>query len=94
MEIKYSKHIKTRIALRKIDPMLPKRIYENADERFIDTKTGYRIAVAEERIYGKKRDVMIAYKHEEENIKLITIHPLKEGQKENRIKSGRWRKIP
>jgi len=29
----------------------------------------------------------------EDYAKLLTIHPLKEGQKENRINSGRWRKI-
>jgi hypothetical protein len=26
-------------------------------------------------------------------VKLLTIHPLKEGQKEKRVQSGRWRKI-
>ncbi|MEW6001207.1 MAG: hypothetical protein AB1638_00940 [Nitrospirota bacterium] len=51
MQIKYSKHLKTKTALRKIDYELPKKIFEDAEERFI------------------------------------------EGQKESRIKSGRWRKI-
>jgi len=37
--------------------------------------------------------VRVAYKHEEVDVKLLTIHPLKEGQKDNRIKSGRWRKL-
>jgi hypothetical protein len=36
---------------------------------------------------------MIAYTVEEDIARLLTIHPLKEGQKENRVKSGRWRKI-
>ena len=45
MQIKYSKHIETRIALRKIEYDLPKRIYENAKERFTDTETGHTIAV-------------------------------------------------
>ncbi len=93
MKIKYSEHIKTRIALRKIDYDLPKRILENAKERFIDTETGHTIAVAKVIIYDKERDVMIAYKHADMDVKLLTIHPLKEGQKENRLKSGRWRKI-
>jgi hypothetical protein len=44
-------------------------------------------------MYGKERDIMVAYKYEGENVKLLTIHPLKEGQKENRIKSGRWRRL-
>lgn len=45
MRIKYSSHIETRLALRKIEYDLPKRIYENAEERFIDTETGHAIAV-------------------------------------------------
>ncbi|MBI5097670.1 MAG: hypothetical protein HZB30_00325 [Nitrospirae bacterium] len=93
MQIKYSKHIETRLALRKIEYDLPKRIYENAEERFIDTETGHTIAVMKTLIYGKERDIMVAYKHDDADVKLLTIHPLKEGQKENRVQSGRWRKI-
>jgi hypothetical protein len=44
-------------------------------------------------IYDKERDVMVAYKHEEVDVKLLTIHHLKEGQKDNRVKSGRWRRL-
>lgn len=93
MQIKYSEHIKTRLALRKIDYDLPKLIYENADERFLDTETGNLIALMKTTLYGKERDIIVAYKKEGENITLLTIHPLKEGQKDIRIKSGRWRKI-
>jgi hypothetical protein len=93
MQIKYSRHIETRIALRRIEYDLPKEIYKNAEERFIDTETGHRIAVMNAVIYGKERDIMVAYKHEDADVKLLTIHPLKKGQKENRIQSGRWRKI-
>jgi len=93
MKIKYSFHLKRRIIIRKIDHDLPKRIYENAEERFIDNDTEHLIAVKKEKMYGKIRDIMVAYKYEGIDIKLLTIHPLKKGQKENRIKSGRWRKI-
>lgn len=93
MQIKYSKHIETRIAIRKIEYDLPKRIYEDAKERFMDTETGHSIAVMKAVIFGKERDIMVAYRYEDADIKLLTIHPLKEGQKENRIQLGRWRKI-
>lgn len=93
MQIKYSRHIETRLALRKIEYVLPKRIYEDAEERFMDDETGHIIAVKKVIIYGKERDVMVAYEREDAAVKLLTIHPLKEGQKENRIQSGRWRKI-
>lgn len=93
MQIKYSKHIKARIVMRKIEYNLPKEIFMNSEERFIDTETGHTIAVTRSAIYGKERDIMVAYRHEDKDVKLLTIHPLKEGQKENRIQSGRWRKI-
>jgi hypothetical protein len=93
MEIKYSTHMETRIRLRKIDHALPKEIYENAEERYMDTETGYTIAVKKVLIYEKERDVMVAYKPGDIDVKLVTIHPLKEGQKEQRLKTGRWRKI-
>ncbi len=58
MKVKYSKHIENRLAIRKIEYDLPKRIYENAEERFIDTDTGHTIAVMKAVIYGKERDIM------------------------------------
>lgn len=93
MQIKYSKHIEARIVMRKIEYSLPKEIYKNAEERFIDTETGHTIAVKKAVLYGKERDIMVAYRYEDIDVKLLTIHPLKEGQKGNRVKSGRWRKI-
>jgi hypothetical protein len=44
-------------------------------------------------LYNKKRDVLVAYEENNGDATLLTIHPIKEGQKENRIQSGRWRKI-
>ena len=35
---------------------------------------------------------MIAYNEQNEAIKIITIHPLKQAQKIRRIVSGRWKK--
>jgi len=93
MQMKYSKHLKTRLELREIDYELPQKIFEKAEEKFIDAETGHYIAVTKVIMYDKERDVMVAYNYEEGNVKLLTIHPLKEGQKENRIKSGRWRRI-
>jgi len=59
----------------------------------MDTLTGHSIAVAKVVIYDKERDVMVAYKHEEVDVRLLTIHPLKEGQKDNRVKTSRWRRL-
>jgi hypothetical protein len=93
MQIKYSQHIKNRLHLRKIEYDLPKRIFEESDERYFDEETGYLIATMMVKLYNNAREVMVAYVIEEDCAKLLTVHPLKEGQKENRVKTGRWRKI-
>ena len=93
MQITYSKHLQQRLLLRKMDYDLPKRILDQSNERYRDEETGYFIATMKVELYNKTRDVMIAYVIKEDFLKLLTIHPLKEGQKENRVKSGRWRRI-
>jgi len=79
--------------LRKIEYDLPRIIFEQSEERYFDGKTGHIIAVMKVELYKKIREVMVAYIIEKNCGKLLTIHPSKEGQKENRIESGRWRKI-
>lgn len=79
--------------MRKIEYDLPQKIFEQSEERYFDKETGHLVATMKVEIYSKIREVMIAYVIEENYTKLLTIHPLKEGQKENRAKTGRWRKI-
>jgi len=93
VQVKYSEHIKNRLKLRKIDYDLPKKIFEQSEERFFDKETGHFIAIMRTVFCGKIKEIMVAYVTEEDDVKLLTIHPLKAGQKENRIKSGRWREI-
>ena len=93
MRIYYSDHIATRLNLRSIEHDLPQKIFAEADERYFDNDTGHLIAVMKISLYNKIREVMVAYRIEQDCATLLTIHPLKEGQKENRINTGRWRKM-
>lgn len=65
-------------------------VYEQADAHYQDTATGFAIAAKRMPFPLKEMDVAVTYHKVGEVVRLITIHPLKEGQKENRIKSGRW----
>ena len=47
MKIKYSKHLEQRLSLRRIDYDLPKRIFDQSRERYIDEQTKYFIATME-----------------------------------------------
>ncbi len=93
MILKYSEHLENRLKLRKIDYDLPVTIIEQSTERYYDQETKYYVAIMEVNLYNKKRNVMVAFDYEDDVVKLLTIHPIKEGQKENRIINGRWRKV-
>ena len=81
------------MSTRRRDYDLPKKIFDRSDERYMDQETKHFIATMEVELYNKPREVMVAYVIEKNTARLLTIHPLKEGQKENRLNSGRWRKI-
>ena len=85
MRVKYSKHVEQPLSLRRIDYDLPKRIFDESNERYFDEETGHFIATMEVSLYNEIRDVMIAYVFEEDFLTLLTIHSLKKGQKENRV---------
>lgn len=81
------------MSLRRIDYDLPKKIFYQSNQRYTDQETKHLIATMEIELYNRPREVMVAYIIKDDVVKLLTIHPLKAGQKENRIKSGRWRRI-
>ena len=93
MEIRYSNHLLIRIKMRGIPYDLPCVIYQRAPQRFHDTESGVDIAVARDKYAGKMRLMAVAYRLHPSYISLITIHPLKPHQLENRISSGRWKEL-
>lgn len=93
MKIEYTEHLKNRLKLRNIEEAMPRMIVETSGEHFVDVMTGNLVVTGNVELYGKTRNVMVAYVVEDECMYLLTIHPLKDGQKESRIGNGRWRKI-
>ena len=91
--VRYSDHLQFRLRLREIDAKLPEKIYRFTDERYYDRATGLLIAVKKVRSKGKFRDIAVTYRETDKEALLITIHPLKQRQKENRLQTNRWRKI-
>jgi hypothetical protein len=66
---------------------------KSTNKRYFDEESGHFIATMGVNLYNEVREVMIAYILQEDFATILTIHSLKKGQKENRVKSGRWRKI-
>ena len=91
--IRYSDHLQYRLRFREINDRLPKMVYRSAKEHFLDIATNTRVAVAKVTYKGRLRDMAVTYREDANEILLITIHPLKLNQKENRIQTNRWRKI-
>lgn len=88
--IQYADHLRLRLTLRKIPEQLPRKIYQRAKERFFDTVTHHRVAVARAHYAGKIREMAVSFEDNGETVTLITIHPLKEQQKTNRINARKW----
>jgi len=91
--IRYSDHLQFRLHLREINSTLPEKIYRSAKEKYYDTATDLLVAVGAVRYKGTIRDIAVTYREEYNEVLLITIHPLKQHQKENRIQTKRWRKL-
>ena len=93
MELRYSRHLALRLKMRSIPEDLPRSVVTQSRQRFIDTETGLHAAVFRMRLHGKTRDVTVLYREHTGYLLLVTVHPLKSGQLENRLKSGRWKII-
>ena len=72
---------------------MPEIIFNEYDEKYFDYATGNFVLIKKVEFLQKPRDMMIVYEEEHDKVEIITIHPLKKFQKENRIKTGRWKRI-
>ncbi len=91
-KIVYTDHLIFRIRQRKIPEETPELILKNAQEFYYDTKTGYYVALSKIRYRGKKREMVVVFEINDE-LSLITSHPIKEDQKKRRVESERWTKV-
>ena len=84
-KIVYSSHLILRLKLRKIPYNLPKIICQTSKEHYFDKETFKKIAVKKVKFKNKLRGMAVVYKEINNQINLITIHPLKDYQKISRI---------
>ena len=90
MALRLCNHLSERMVLRTNSQGLPESIYRDADGHFSDTETGLLVAVKRLLFLGRERDMALSYTKKGEDVMLVTLHPLQEGQRERRIQSGRW----
>jgi len=82
-----------RLKIREIPRRLPRQIFEIAREHYFDNQTRKYVAVSKVSYKGRAREMAVIYEQVNNEIILITIHPLKDLQKSHRIKSRRWQRI-
>ncbi len=92
-EIAYTRHLRTRLELRRFSPELPRKIFEAADRRYLDEETGHIVAVKQVRLRGRAQLLMIAYDRTQHGIEIVTIHPISKQQEKSRTKGGRWTRL-
>lgn len=90
MKIIYREHLKRRLRERKIPNSYPKKIFLNSTRRFFDTGTNHHIAVAKLQYAGKLKNLALSYDIIDEQVEMITVHPISDQEITNKIKSGRW----
>ncbi|MBI3589550.1 MAG: hypothetical protein HY093_04045 [Candidatus Liptonbacteria bacterium] len=91
-KIVYTNHLLSRIEFRAIPKKLPEEIYSQADAYYFDLATTLFIAVKSISRGKTKKKFAVAFSIHDDIVYLITVHPLKKGQEENRVNSGRWQK--
>lgn len=88
-KLHFTKHLLDKIKIRKISKALIKAVVESPESIYYDSLNGTNIAVRkmEDKYY------MVAFSESNTDINAITVHPVKEKQIKNRVKSRRWIKI-
>lgn len=83
-------HFRKRLEERGLDENLAKRTYHEAREHYLDSFTGYKIAIAHIEWKGKIRWMALSYEQIGDEVIFVTIHLCRRNQIENRVKLGRW----
>lgn len=90
MKIILRSHLKIRLDQRKIPQNYPRKIFSKPEAKYFDTFTFHLIVILSLSYNNKVRPISIAYDIIEEEIQIITVHPIKKQEISNRLKSGRW----
>ena len=90
VNISYTDHLELRLKIRKIPYEYPKLIFNEPEQKFFDITEQTYIAIKKLKYNQKERHMMIAYEKKDDNIEIVTIHPINEEKIINRTIRGRW----
>jgi len=90
VRIVYTEHLKLRLKIRKIPDDYPKKICNNPEQTFFDNLEKTFIAIKKLKYNKKVRNMMVVYERKNDNVEIVTIHPITDEKIINRIISRRW----
>ncbi len=94
MEITLSKHAQRKLKERELDQAIVEKVLREPDFIFYDLFSKTMIAIAEVEIAGIHTNLVIPYVKENDKLKIVTIYPCREIDREIRRKEGmRWARI-
>jgi len=94
MRITYSKHAQLKLEERRIKAEVIEEVLEKPDLLFYDIMSKTIIAVAKVKFSDIETNLVVVFTKDGENIKIVTVYPCKDIDKEIRRKEGsRWVKI-
>lgn len=94
MKIQYSKHAFTKISERKIQENLIEEVLTNPELTFYDILNRTLVSISAVKIQDFETNLGVIYTKSEESIKIVTVYPCKNIDKEIKAKEGHgWIKI-
>lgn len=90
MDIIYSAHAKRRMRERKLSRTVVNEVLEKADQRVLDTQTGYIVYIKRMLFKGKSRWIAVSIDEQETRKVVVSVHPIRDRDYVSRFDSGRW----
>lgn len=90
MKLILTNHLKSRLKLRNIPEKTVENIFKKPEEFYWDNLRHHHIVVFKVTYKGKLRKMLAAYDTMEDEIEIVTTHPITDAGIKNRLISGRW----
>ncbi|MBA7685034.1 hypothetical protein ES703_93447 [subsurface metagenome] len=94
IKITFSKHAQRKVAERELEQTIIEKVLESPDFVFYDLVSKAMIAIAKVEITGISTNLIIPYVKENDILKVVTIYPCRDINREIKRKEGtRWVRI-
>lgn len=90
MKLILTDHLKSRLKLRDIPIKSVENIFKRAQEFYWDNLRQHRVAIAKITYKGRLRKMLAAYDTIEDEIEVITTHPITDAEIKQRLITERW----